>query len=41
MYQGASDDFTGASQDLQLTLEADGTDFEAHAAYSRKLTALA
>ena len=32
MYQGASDDFIGASQDMPLTSEADGIDFEAEIA---------
>lgn len=32
MYQGASDDFLGASQDMPLTCEADGIDFEAEIA---------
>lgn len=32
MYQGASDDFIGASQDMPLTSEADGIDFEAEVA---------
>jgi fumarylacetoacetate (FAA) hydrolase len=32
MYQGASDDFIGASQELPLTSEADGIDFEAEIA---------
>jgi len=32
MYQGASDDFLGATQDMPLTSEADGIDFEAEIA---------
>lgn len=32
MYQGASDDFIGASQDMPMTSEADGIDFEAEIA---------
>jgi fumarylacetoacetate (FAA) hydrolase len=32
MYQGACDDFIGASQDMPLTSEADGIDFEAEIA---------